>query len=241
LAHEAFAEGTFGTLRGAPCYAAGMERGLLEHWGSNMASKSADRPERARTGLAGWSAIIATWVGIMGAFGGGFMGLAKYGEEVDKMEDGKVVQTFALFEMFNSSERLASRQRIFDFMQKGGEMNNNDLYVFVDFYDALQVCVDRDLCDKDLSVRLFQSYAVPVWSEFDTQIVGGRTQSDPQFGGGLQWMAGLPAPAPSPSAVTPEPETAAEAAAPAAEPASEVASPAAASEPVEEKTAAPSP
>lgn len=169
-----------------------------------MASKSEDKAERARTGIAGWSAILATWVGIIGALGGGFMGLAKYGEEVAKMEDGKVVQTFALFEMFNSSERLASRQRIFEYMQKGGELNNNDLYVFVDFYDALQVCVDRSLCDKDLSVRLFQSYAVPVWNEFDEQIIGARTESDPHFGGGLQWMAGLPMPARAPEAAAAE-------------------------------------
>jgi hypothetical protein len=167
----------------------------------------ADDKERARTSLAGWSAIIATWVGIFGALGGGFMGLAKYGEEVDKMEDGKVVQTFSLFEMFNSSERLQSRQRIFDFMQNDqAEMTNNDLYVFVDFYDALQVCVDRDLCDKDLSVRLFQSYAVPVWNQFEKQIVGGRTESDPNFGGGLQWMASLPVPTSSPGAAAPAPE-----------------------------------
>lgn len=210
-----------------------------------MASKSEDRPERARTGLAGWSAIIATWVGILGAFGGGFMGLAKYGEEVDKMEDGRVVQTFALFEMFNSSERLASRQRIFDYMQKEEvlEMNNNDLYVFLDFYDALQVCVDRELCDRDLSVRLFQSYAVPVWGHFEDMIVGGRTKSDPNFGGGLQWMAGLPAP--TPFATAPAGETKEEPAAPAAEAATEapsasVAAPEAAA-PTEEKAPAPAP
>jgi hypothetical protein len=171
-----------------------------------MADEKRERT-RERTGLAGWSAIIATWVGIFGALGGGFMGLAKYGEEVDKMEDGKVVQTFSLFEMFNSSERLQSRQRIFDFMQKEEvvEMNNNDLYVFLDFYDALQVCVDRNLCDKDLSVRLFQSYAVPVWGHFEQTIIGGRTKSDPNFGGGLQWMASLPAPEALTSAVESEP------------------------------------
>ena len=175
-----------------------------------MADEKQERA-RARTGLAGWSAIVATWVGIFGALGGGFMGLAKYGEEVDKMEDGKVVQTFSLFEMFNSAERLQSRQRIFDYMQKEEvvEMNNNDLYVFLDFYDALQVCVDRNLCDKDLSVRLFQSYAVPVWGHFDDTIVGGRSASDPNFGSGLQWMASLPAPAALETAAEGEPAPAA--------------------------------
>jgi len=188
-----------------------------------MAEEKSERT-KARTGLAGWSAIIATWVGIFGALGGGFMGLAKYGEEVDKMEDGKVVQTFSLFEMFNSSERLQSRQRIFDHMQSGGELSNNDLYVFVDFYDALQVCVDRDLCDRELAVRLFQSYAVPVWSEFEGIIIGSRTESDPNFGGGLQWMASLPLP--SPTVAVQEIEQAASAEPEALDPTTPAASPA---------------
>ena len=110
------------------------------------------------------------------------------------MENGRVVQTFALFEMFNSTERLQSRQKIFDHIHGGAEYSANDLYIFVDFYDALQICVDRNLCDQDLAVRLFQSYAVPVWDELKSAIVGARTESDPHFGGGLEWMATLPLP-----------------------------------------------
>jgi len=68
--------------------------------------------------------------------------------------------------------------------------------VMLDFYDALQVCVERNLCDRDLAVRLFQSYAVPFWDQLGAQIVASRTESDPNMGGGLQWMADLPLPAP---------------------------------------------
>jgi len=163
-------------------------------------------------GVSKWSAILATWVSVIGAAGGGFMALSTYGEEVAKMEDARVVQTFALFEMFNSAERLASRQHIFDHM--GDEtlpLANNDLYIFLDFYDALQICVDRNLCDRDLSVRLFQSYAVPVWEGMKDIILASRTASDPNFGAGLKWMASLPVPAPLSATEDPaEPEPQAE-------------------------------
>jgi hypothetical protein len=141
-------------------------------------------------------------VSIFGAAGGGFLALSTYGEEVAKMEDGRVVQTFALFEMFNSSERLQARQRVFDHMRNDTPLDSNDIYIFVDFYDALQVCVDRNLCDKDLAVRLFQSYAVPVWDGLGETLIGARTESDPHFAGGLEWMASLPLPEPSPSSPT---------------------------------------
>jgi hypothetical protein len=147
-----------------------------------------------RNGFSVWSSTIATWVSIFGAAGGGYFALQTYDEEVAKMEDSRVVQTFALFEMFNSAERLEARQRLFDHIQSDAELQANDLYVVADFYDALQICVNRNLCDRDLSVRLFQSYAVPFWNGMEEVIVNSRTASDPHFGGGLQWMAGLPVP-----------------------------------------------
>ncbi len=148
-----------------------------------------------RMGLSGWSAIIGTWVTIFGGFGGGFAALNTYSEEVAKMEDARVVQTFALFEMFNSAERLEARESLFAHTKNGADLDANALYVVLDFYDALQICVERNLCDSDLAVRLFQSYAVPFWDSLGETITASRTESDPRFGAGLEWMAGLPLPA----------------------------------------------
>lgn len=147
--------------------------------------------------FAGWSAVLATWIGIGGAVAGGYRALETYEKEVAKMEDARVVQTFALFDMFNNSERLHARQRIFDHIHnegtasQGEELSRNDVYIFVDFFDALQICVERDLCDRDLSKRLFQSYAGPVWEELGEVITASRDENDPEFGSGLEWMANL--------------------------------------------------
>lgn len=148
-----------------------------------------------RLGLAGWSGILGTWVSIFGGLGGGYAALTTYGEEVAKMEDARVVQTFALFEMFNSAERLQARQRIMDAANNSTAYEGHDLWITLDFYDALQICVERNLCDRDLAVRLFQPYAVPIWNGLGSDIIAGRTPSDPNMGEGMQWMASLPSPA----------------------------------------------
>lgn len=151
-----------------------------------------------RMGFGGWSAVVATWVSVIGAFGGGFLALQTYSQDVAKQEDARVVQTFSLYDMFNSSERLQSRQKLFKHMRDGEDYEPNDLYVFLDFYDAVQICVQRDLCDRELAIRLFQSYAVPIWDSMKRDITSARTDSDPNFGAGLQWMASQPLPPPLP-------------------------------------------
>jgi hypothetical protein len=148
-----------------------------------------------RMNLAAWSGVLGTWVSIAAAGGGGYMGLQTYNDEVAKMEDARVVQTFALFDMFSSEERLLARQRILDAANGGTELVGHDLWLTLDFFDAVEICVKRGLCDQDLAVRLFQPYAVPIWNGLNAQIVGGRTESDPNMGAGLEWMAGLPTPA----------------------------------------------
>ncbi len=169
--------------------------------------------------FAVWSSTIATWVSIFGAAGGGYVALQTYDEEVAKMEDARVVQTFALYDMFNSAERLTARQRLFEHIQSDAELAASDLYIMLDFFDALQICISRDLCDQDLAVRLFQSYAVPFWDGLDSVIVNSRTDSDPYFGSGLEWLAGLPLPVRSDAPADPTAEVSTE------EPQAEVVSP----------------
>ncbi|MEZ5960929.1 MAG: hypothetical protein R3C30_10965 [Hyphomonadaceae bacterium] len=149
-----------------------------------------------RMNMAAWSGVLGTWVSIAAAAGGGYLGLQTYNEEVAKMEDARVVQTFALYDMFSSEERLLARQRILDAANSGSPYVGHDLWLTLDFFDALEVCVKRDLCDQDLAVRLFQPYAVPIWTGLESEIVGGRTESDPNMGGGVEWLAGLPTPPP---------------------------------------------
>jgi hypothetical protein len=66
-----------------------------------------------------------------------------------------------------------------------------DLYVYVDFFDAVQVCVERALCNADLVDRLLKPYA-----EFDLlkeRIEQVRESEKDQklrhvFGEGIEWI-----------------------------------------------------
>ncbi len=148
-----------------------------------------------RMNLASWSGVIGTWVGIGAAVFGGYNALQTYNEEVAKMEDARVVQTFSFLEMFNSSQRLQSRQLVMAAANGGEPVTGHDLWITLDFFDALQICVERNLCDQDLAVQLFQPYAAPIWNGLSEEIVGSRTPSDPNMGGGVEWLANLPPPA----------------------------------------------
>lgn len=152
-----------------------------------------------RMNLASWSSVLGTWVGIGAAVFGGYTALQTYNEEVAKMEDARVVQTFSFLEMFNSSQRLQSRQLVMAAANGGEPIAGHDLWITLDFFDALQICVERNLCDQELAVQLFQPYAAPIWNGLGGEIVAGRTPSDPNMGGGVEWLANLP----PPDAVTP--------------------------------------
>ncbi len=178
--------------------------------------------KRKGTSFAGWSTILVTWVGVIGAGWGGLQALAKYDEEIKHAADASVVQTFALYDMFNRSDMLAIRQRVGDALalalapdlsdeeastspgesgastqpteaasQPASQVAPNDLVVYVDFFDAVQVCVERKLCDADLVDRLLKPYAL--YSNLKTDIELVRAEEKDlnlrhQFGSGIEWL-----------------------------------------------------
>jgi hypothetical protein len=175
---------------------------------------------RKKTTIAGWSAVLATWIGIIGAGWGGLRALATYDEEIKRTADATIVQTFALYDMFNSSQMLSVRQNVSVFLQQADELTNqesstspvetdttptspevtsppnsqassNDLFVYVDFFDAVHVCVERKLCDADLVDRLLKPYAI--FSGLKPYIEEVREEESSlnkrhQFGSGIEWL-----------------------------------------------------
>lgn len=175
---------------------------------------------RKRTTIAGWSAVLATWIGIIGAGWGGLRALATYAEEIERTADAAIVQTFALYDMFNSSQMLSVRQNVSVFLQQSDDSSNqesstspveattlststevtsqpsnqtssNDLFVYVDFFDAVHVCVERKLCDADLVDRLLKPYAIFSGLKPYIEEVRGEESSlnkRHQFGSGIEWL-----------------------------------------------------
>lgn len=147
-----------------------------------------------RLGLTQISAMAATWVGVASAIAGGWLGLQTYRSDVDREADARVVQTFALYDTFNGDGMLAARRAVLDAMGRGAAPDSVDMFVFVDFFDTVEACVARDLCDDDLVQTIFAPYAKGTWPLLQTRVEGTRRAEDGlglerPFGAGYEWLA----------------------------------------------------
>ncbi len=145
-------------------------------------------------GLTQLSAVAATWVGVASAIAGGWWGLESYRSDIDRRADARVVQTFALYDSFNGEGMLAARRSVLEAMGGSGGADPVDVFVFVDFFDTVEACVTRDLCDGDLVQTIFSPYAKGSFPSLQRQIEGTRAAEselglDRPFGAGIEWLA----------------------------------------------------
>ncbi len=153
-----------------------------------------------RTTLAGWSGILATWLSVGCAIVGGYLGLQAYRIDIAGRADARIVQTFELFSKFNSGEILASRQKILSELYQRSNRENaptiadNDLFLFVDAFDPVDICTQRNLCDPELVQELFGPYAVGTFEDLRPSIERVRSQEAQfafrrKFGSGMERIA----------------------------------------------------
>jgi hypothetical protein len=101
-----------------------------------------------------WSAVAGTWVSIAAALLGGYFALNTYRTDVAKRADARVLQTFELFQHFGASDMLRIRTDILN----RGQAADQDILAYIDFFDTVYVCVERDICDRALTEQLFAPY-----------------------------------------------------------------------------------
>ena len=141
-----------------------------------------------------WFSALPAWIGVIGALVGGYFGLGTYALDVEKKADARVVQTFDLYELFSSEAYVESRNRVLDSIYRGEDASDNDIYLFVDFFDVVQICVERDLCEEQLVEELFRPYAAGSYdglSEFINFVrrSEGQFELSREFGAGMEWLA----------------------------------------------------
>ena len=165
-----------------------------------------------KLGSAGISAIIATWVGVIGAGVGGWTAIdqqhkaiaaeqaqaekdyALQERQLDQDVKATLIETFRMFEIFNRSDQLAARERIYAEVTgeaEAQELKLNDIFIYFDFFDALQICVESGTCDAWVASELFRPYAVDVWDKFKDDVADYRKTNNPKFGLGVEWLAEL--------------------------------------------------
>lgn len=163
------------------------------------------------TGAGGTvSARLSTWVGIMSAMIGGFLGLNTYHEDVAKKVDQSVEKTFDMVHRFNAPEIAGPRLRVLSYVDAkrycdariiSRELIDNDFIVVLDFFDLASACVESGLCDRPTAERFFAPYAnyqQPVLTGIVEELRGQEhsLRADARFGDGMNAFALSPTPAP---------------------------------------------
>ena len=156
------------------------------------------------------SARLSTWVGIISAMIGGFLGLDTYRSDVSKKVDQNVEKTFEMIHRFNEPQMAEPRLRVLSYVDArrycdsriiSRELIDNDFVTVIDYFDLVNVCVEANLCDRETTEKFFAPYANYQWPIL-TKIIeelSTKEQSlrkDSGFGDGLTALAITPTPAP---------------------------------------------
>jgi hypothetical protein len=80
----------------------------------------------------------------------------------------------------------------------------NDVFIFFDFFDALQICVINEICDEYVATELFKPYAEDVWKVLQDDVAMYRKETNPKLGIGVEWLALLTPSPPGEEAVSTE-------------------------------------
>ncbi len=178
-----------------------------------IASLMSGAGERLRAGSGGplpVSGRLSTWVGILSAVTGGFLGLSTWREDVAKKVDERVSKTFALVERFQGGDLEGPRTRVLSYVQArrlcdarlfSRDLTDDDFVRVIDFFDLVEACVRADLCDRPTAQRFFGPYAdhqQPILEKViaDLRAAPQSMRADAGFGDGFRALATSSAPAP---------------------------------------------
>lgn len=149
---------------------------------------------------------LSTWVGIVSAMIGGFIGLNTYQTDVEKKVDQSVAKTFDMIHRFNEPGLSDVRLRVLSYVEAkrycdariiSRDLIDNDFVKVIDFFDLVHACVDAQLCDRATAERFFTPYAEyqwPILSKIVEDLSKGEQslRADARFGEGMAAFAVSP-------------------------------------------------
>jgi len=156
------------------------------------------------------SSRLSTWVGIVTACIGGFLGLDAYRADVAKKVDQSVEKTFDLVLRFNEAPLSQTRLKVASYVDAkrycdarliNRDLVNQDFITVLDFFDVAHACVEAKLCDGPTAAKFLSPYANYQWPVLSGVVeeLRAETQSlraDAGFGAGMAAFADAPLAAP---------------------------------------------
>lgn len=137
------------------------------------------------------SGMLATWIGLIAAIVGGYTTINGYLAQSAKQIDERKLQTFTLAKEYNSDHMMRIRNKILPLVQsdtfcraqarEAAQLNDNEAFAFVEFFDMLGLCLDSKLCDDDIAYSFFGAYANWHWPRMRTFIESVR-RGEKEFG-----------------------------------------------------------
>lgn len=146
-------------------------------------------------------------IGILSAIIGGGVAISGYLGDLEKRLDDRKKQTFQLINLFYSDGPVRARTAVLQNEKEiacqpdgpflTGESRVN-VFTYVEFFDAVETCIETGLCDGQSARAFFAAYANWHWPLLERHI-GAIRKSEAGFslerpyGYGLEKLAGRPA------------------------------------------------
>ena len=155
--------------------------------------------------LSSISNALATWVGVIAAVAGGYIGLDGYIEDTRKRVDERQQAAFQQVQIFLSRDLVPIRDKARAFVaarwQCGSEpyqsfgLTESELQTYVELFDMVDACSAADLCDHATIERFFAPHARSGWPVLREYIGAVRAANkalklEAPFGAGLEHLAG---------------------------------------------------
>lgn len=182
--------------------------------GGNLLTRMAHALRLTRYGAGSGLSTAATWVAMISALTGGFIGLGTYQTDVSKRVDQKVEKTFEMIHHYNSEELYDARTRVLSYVMArracdsrliDRELTDNDFVRTLEFFDLVHACTEADLCDEETAIRFFGPHANFKWPVLERTVGQMRDaanasvspRADPSFAIGMKALAITPIEAPA--------------------------------------------
>lgn len=148
----------------------------------------------------------ATWVAMISAITGGYVGLSTYQLDVSKKVDQSVEKSFEMIQAYNSSDLTDARTRVMSYVYArrqcdarllSRDLSDADFVRILEFFDLIHACVEADLCDAATTDRFFEPHASFQWPVLadvvarmrDAENASISVRSDPGFAIGMAALA----------------------------------------------------
>ncbi len=146
-----------------------------------------------------FSNIAATWIGLAVATAGGYATFHQYRDSVSKQVDDRATAALNFVMHFQSQHMLPLRDKVYNAIFCGDDcaskrVTNSELFAFIEFFDVVNLCVDKGQCDAEIVRDVFGSYATWHWPCLSSFVEATR-RSEAEFklakpfGHGLQSLA----------------------------------------------------